>query len=138
MIRWFRQSFQRQLFLSLFAVMLTLVIAGGIFTIQGFQARIRSDYMTGDLRQQTLIMEKVGNMLSTAEDAVAGISENRDFIEAVKKRSKTGDIEIYNELYKETEAVREFGTVDIYIGNRRYYTTSSEEVIHEFPLLFGA
>jgi two-component system sensor histidine kinase YesM len=117
--------------------MLTLVIAGGILTIQGFQARIRSDYMAGDLRQQALIMEKIENMLSTAEEAVAGISENRDFIEAIEKRNKARDIEIYNELYKETEKVREFGTVDIYIGNRRYYTTSSEEVIHEFPLYYS-
>ena len=137
MIRWFKQSFRRKLFAALLAVTLTLVILGGILTIEGFQARLRSDYMERDLRQQALIEDKVQNMLRTADETLSSIASNKSFVKAVETRTNTRDREIYNELFKETEAVREFGTVDIYIGNHRYYTTGAEEVEDELPLYYS-
>jgi two-component system sensor histidine kinase YesM len=137
MIRWFKQSFQRWLFIALFSVTLTLVIAGGILTIQGFQARIRLEYMERDLKQQALIMESIRNMLNTAEAAVNKLSENDSFIRAVETRNKAREREIYNELYQETEEVRRFGTVDIYVGTQRRFTSSGEEVAYELPKYYS-
>ena len=137
MIRWFKQSFQRRLFIALFSVTLTLVIAGGILTIQGFQARIRLEYMERDLKQQALIMESIRNMLNTAEAAVNKLSENDSFIRAVETRNKAREREIYNELYQETEEVRRFGTVDIYVGTQRRFTSSGEEVAYELPKYYS-
>ena len=137
MIRWFKQSFQRRLFIALFSVTLTLVIAGGILTIQGFQARIRLEYMERDLKQQALIMESIRNMLNTVEAAVNKLSENDSFIRAVETRNKAREREIYNELYQETEEVRRFGTVDIYVGTQRRFTSSGEEVAYELPKYYS-
>ena len=43
-----RQSFKRQIFVVFLAVTLFLVIFGGVLTIQGFQARIKSEYEKRD------------------------------------------------------------------------------------------
>ena len=137
MIRWLRQSFGRKMFASLFAVTLTLVITGGILTIQGFQARIRSDYMQRDLERQEQVVGKISEMLAKADKSVIKIAGDEDFIKAIETHKQKKDSEIYNGLYQETEAVREYASVDIYIGEKRYYTTGTEEEEHDLPLYYS-
>ena len=59
-----RQSFKRQIFVVFLAVTLFLVIFGGVLTIQGFQARIKSDYEKRDAEQEAVAIGKINDILS--------------------------------------------------------------------------
>ncbi len=139
MIRWFKQSFGRKLFASLFAVTLIMVIAGGILTIEGFRARVRSDYMARDIAREARIIEKVRDMLASADLAVENIAEDEEFLKAidVRNHNRAKDKEIYNRLYRETEQVRSYGSVDIYVGKKRHYTSEAEEQERDLPLYYS-
>ena len=66
-------SFKRQLFFWLLLVTLLLVIVGGTFTLQGFQARIKSDYQRQDEQQDKSISEKLQNALTLSETTIDAV-----------------------------------------------------------------
>ena len=62
-----RQSFKRQIFVVFLAVTLFLVIFGGVLTVQGFQARIKSDYEKRDAEQEAVAIGKINDILTKSE-----------------------------------------------------------------------
>ena len=56
------------------AVTLFLVIFGGVLTVQGFQARIKSDYEKRDAEQEAVAIGKINDILKKSEDFLS-ISE---------------------------------------------------------------
>ncbi len=136
-----RQSFKRQLFITFLAVTLLLVIGGGIVTIQGFQARVRADYEKRDSDQEARVEEQINGILKGTEDTIEGISENDVLLDALTKGRKNS-LSIYNALYEETDGVRDFAVVDLYLGEICMYSTrsgyKSEELPEYYSVLYEA
>jgi sensor histidine kinase YesM len=127
-----KQSFKRQIFVVLMAVTLTMVIAGGILTIQGFQARLKADYIKKDLEQNTIINHELQDSLEAASKTLIAISDN-DIITGELKSHKFHSQIIYSEIYNSSEAVRDFATIDIYRNNTCVFSTDTKNLHTEMP-----
>ncbi len=119
-----RQSFKRQIFVVFLAVTLFLVIFGGILTVQGFQARVVSDYGKMDAQQEELGRERINYVLQKSEDTLDAISKD-DVLRNAFFKGRKNSLEIYSSLYEATKEAREFSVVDLYIGSRCMYSTRS-------------
>ncbi len=119
-----RQSFRRQTFVAILAATLFLVIFGGILTVQGFQARVKADYEKRDFEQEELVTGRVFEMLESAERTLDGIAGNPVLQNSFYKGRKNS-LEIYAALYDESQSVRDFAVVDLYIGSLCMYSTKS-------------
>lgn len=119
-----RQSFRRQMFVAFLAATLCLVIFGGILTVQGFQARVKADYEKRDKEQEALVTERINTMLTGAEQTLDGIASN-DVLRKAFFKGRKNSLEIYAALYNESQNVRDFAVVDLYIGGLCMYSTRS-------------
>ena len=119
-----RQSFKRQIFVVFLAVTLFLVIFGGILTVQGFQARVVSDYEKMDAQQEEQVAEKINDVIQKSEETLDTISQS-DVLRDAFFKGRKNSLEIYSSLYEATREVREFSVVDMYIGSRCMYSTRS-------------
>ncbi|MBR1623806.1 MAG: hypothetical protein IJ675_07870, partial [Pseudobutyrivibrio sp.] len=129
-------SFKRQLFFWLLLVTLLLVIVGGTFALQGFQARIKSDYQRQDEQQDKSISEKLQNALTLSETTIDAV-ENNDVLLGAFSAVRRDNQEIYTQLYNETSLVREFATVDLYANDRCIYSTNQVGNSNSLPLNYS-
>ena len=131
-----RQSFKRQLFTVLLTVTLLMLVIGGIFTIQGFQAKLRSDYEKRDIEQNSTINTQLEQDFELSEDALNKLSESEVIINALTS-TKNSSLTIYSELYDISRQIRDFAEVDIFQGSRCIYSTSSKSFAKELPLNYA-
>ena len=135
-INFINQSFKRQIFFVFLAITLALVIGGGVLTLQGFQARIKSDYEKQDQQQDLLINEKLLNAFKLAETTIEAIEEN-DTLEHSFSDVPRDNQKIYEQLYYETALVREFATVELYANGSCIFNTSQNRVSSSLPLEYS-
>ncbi len=117
-----RSSFKRKIFVIILTVTLILVVCGGILTIQGFQARIRSDHEREDIAQEAVIAEKLEGIFERAEGVLELISAS----DALKNSLHPGPHDptgVYASLYAITSDIRDFAIVDLYLGGECKFTT---------------
>ena len=130
------QSFKRQIFFVFLAITLALVIGGGILTLRGFQARIKSDYEKQDIQQDKLINEHLLNAFQLSETTMAAIEANQtlrgSFTDFPRDNQK-----IYEHLYNETSLVRDFATVDLYANGNCIFSTSQSKMPATLPLRYS-
>ena len=130
------QSFKRQIFFVFLAITLALVIGGGILTLRGFQARIKSDYEKQDIQQDKLINEHLLNAFQLSETTMAAIEANQtlrgSFTDFPRDNQK-----IYEQLYNETSLVRDFATVDLYANGNCIFSTSQSKIPATLPLRYS-
>ncbi len=119
-----KQSFRRQIFVVFLAVTLFMVIFGGILTVQGFQARIRSDYEKRDIEQEEQITEKLRILLGHCEDTLDNI-ENSNVLVSSFYKGRKNSLEIYSELYEASSSIRSNAVVELYMGSMCMYSTTS-------------
>ncbi|MCR5670595.1 MAG: sensor histidine kinase [Butyrivibrio sp.] len=131
-----RQSFKRQIFVVFLAVTLLLVIFGGILTIQGFQARVKADYEKRDREQEAIIKERLENMLSLSESAIAEAGSNEVLLDIFAGKARNS-LEVYSELYNITRDIREFAIFDIFMEGKCVYSTGSGNVTRTLPLSYA-
>ena len=112
------------MFVVFLAATLCLVIIGGILTVQGFQATVKADYEKRDAEQEALVTERINTMLQNAEDTLNGIASNEVLVKSFFKGRKNS-LEIYAALYDESQTVRDFAVVDLYVGGLCMYSTRS-------------
>ncbi len=119
-----RQSFKRQIFVAFLSVTLFLVIFGGILTVQGFQARVKADYEKRDQEQEILVTGRINDLLQKSEDTLDNIA-NSSILKNAFLKGRKNSLEIYASLYDETQSVRDFAVVDLYMGGICMYSTKS-------------
>ncbi len=119
-----KQSFKRQIFAAFLSVLLLLVIPGGVLTIQTFQSRVRMDYENRDLEQQTYVSGRISRMLELSRFAMESLSRSRVIKEALGTGSGN-TIDVYSELYRGTEDIRNFAVIELYRGNKCRYSTGT-------------
>ena len=119
-----KQSFKRQIFAAFLSVLLILVIPGGVLTIQTFQSRVRMDYENRDLEQQTYVSGRISRMLELSRSAMESLSRSRVIKEALGTGSGN-TIDVYSELYRGTEDIRNFAVIELYRGNKCRYSTGT-------------
>ena len=124
MISFIRRSFKRQMFLVFLIITISLVTGAGIATVQAFQARVRADYERRDAEQEKVLEEKLVNMIDLTEETLDGIEDNDILMASFYKGVKSAP-EIYAALYEETQNIRDFAEVDLYIGDTCSYSTRS-------------
>ena len=131
-----RQSFKRQIFVVFLAVTLFLVIFGGVLTVQGFQARIKSDYEKRDAEQEAVAIGKINDILKKSEETLDAIADSEVLLKSFYKGRKNS-IAIYADLYEATRQVRPFAQVDLYMGSRCMYSTASGSKPAALPDYYG-
>ena len=131
-----RQSFKRQIFVVFLAVTLFLVIFGGVLTVQGFQARIKSDYEKRDAEQEAVAIGKINDILTKSEETLDAIADSEVLLKSFYKGRKNS-IAIYADLYEATRQVRPFAQVDLYMGSRCMYSTASGSKPAALPDYYG-
>ena len=119
-----KQSFKRQIFAAFLSVLLILVIPGGVLTIQTFQSRVRMDYENRDLEQQRYVSGRISRMLELSRSAMESLSRSRVIKEALGTGSGN-TIDVYSELYRGTEDIRNFAVIELYRGNKCRYSTGT-------------
>ena len=136
-----RHSFKRRIFFVIMTVTLILVVVGGILTIQGFQARIKADHEKEDIAQEAVINQRIGNLLSLADEVLNNISESEVLTNALLPGPKNA-LDIYSALYEVTADVRDFAVVDLYLGGTSKFSTrrgvASEPMLTEYGVLLKA
>ena len=125
-----RQSFKRQIFVIFLTVTLALVIIGGVLTIQGFLAKITSDYEKRDLEQIGLIKTSMERDLRKSEETLDKIS-NSKIIKAALINDYSNSLDIYTVLYEASREIRDFAEVGIYKGGKCIYSTWTDTAIKE-------
>ncbi len=119
-----KQSFKRQIFAAFLSVLILLVIPGGILTIHTFQTRVRIDYETRDLEQEKYVSGRISEMLELSKNALEKLSRSQVIREALKTGSGN-TIDVYSELYRETEDIRNFAVIELYRGRKCRYSTGT-------------
>ncbi len=131
-----RHSFKRKIFVIFLSVTLTLVIFGGILTIQGFQARIISDHRKQDLAQSELIADRISALLSASDESLNEI-EASETMKSVFTSGPKNSLEIYSTLYEITTDIRDFSVIDIYGNGECLYSTQSGYLTAALPKYFS-
>ena len=131
-----RQSFKRQIFVVFLAVTLSMVIFGGILTVQGFQARIRSDYEKRDTEQEQQISERLNALFEECERTLDNISKSQILTDSFYKGRKN-TLNIYSELYDASESIRSYAVIELYMGSMCMYSTTSGYKNLRLPDNFG-
>ncbi len=131
-----RQSFKRQIFVVFLAVTLSMVIFGGIITVQGFQARIKADYEKRDTEQERQISMSVNALFDECEKTLDNISKSQVLIDSFYKGRKN-TLNIYSELYDASENIRSFAVIELYMGSMCMYSTTSGYMNLRLPDRFG-
>ena len=119
-----KQSFKRQIFAAFLSVLILLVIPGGVLTIQTFQTRVRIDYENRDMEQQRVVSDRISGMLELSKTAVETLSKSQ----VIRDSLRTGSgntIDVYSELYRGTEDIRNFAVIELYRGSRCRYSTGT-------------
>jgi len=119
-----KQSFKRQIFAAFLSVLILLVIPGGILTIHTFQTRVRIDYETRDLEQEKYVSGRISEMLELSKNALEKLSRSQVIREALETGSGN-TIDVYSELYRETEDIRNFAVIELYRGRKCRYSTGT-------------
>lgn len=119
-----KRSFKRQIFAAFLSVLILLVIPGGILTIHTFQTRVRLDYETRDLEQEKYVSGRISEMLELSKNALEKLSRSQVIREALKTGSGN-TIDVYSELYRETEDIRNFAVIELYRGRKCRYSTGT-------------
>ena len=119
-----KQSFKRQIFAAFLSVLILLVIPGGILTIHTFQTRVRLDYETRDLEQEKYVSGRISEMLELSKNALEKLSRSQVIREALETGSGN-TIDVYSELYRETEDIRNFAVIELYRGRKCRYSTGT-------------
>ena len=132
-----RQSFKRQIFAVFLSVSLFLVILGGVITIQAFQGRIKQDYEKRDIEQQKYVTAKISSMIEIVNNAIDKMEESEVIKDAFTKGRKNS-LDIYSELYEITNEVRNFASVDLYVGDTCKYSTRSGFNSNQLPEYYSA
>ena len=117
-----KRSFKRQIFAAFLSVLILLVIPGGILTIHTFQTRVRLDYETRDLEQEKYVSGRISEMLELSKNALEKLSRSQVIREALETGSGN-TIDVYSELYRETEDIRNFAVIELYRGRKCRYST---------------
>ncbi len=131
-----RHSLKRKIFVIFLSVTLTLVIFGGILTIQGFQARIISDHRKQDLAQSELIADRISALLHASDESLNEIEASETMKNAFEAGPKNS-LEIYSTLYEITTDIREFSVIDIYGDGECLYSTQSGYLTAALPKYFS-
>ena len=131
-MKFIKHSFKRKLFFLVLIITLTLVICGGILTIQGFQARIRSDHEKEDLLQEEIINERLNGIINETESVLDEISNNITITGAISPKAKS-PLEIYSALYECTAPIKDFAVVDIYFGGDSHFSTGRGDANGKLP-----
>lgn len=119
-----KHSFKRQIFIVFLTVTLFMVIFGGILTVQGFQARVKADYEKRDRDQERVLTDNIGSIILESERTLDAIAENEVLIDSFYIGRKNS-LDIYSQLFEVSKNIREFAIVDLYIGEKCMYSTSS-------------
>ncbi|MCR5278574.1 MAG: sensor histidine kinase [Lachnospiraceae bacterium] len=127
-----KNSVKRQLFVIILSVTLPLVICGGILTIQGFQARIKSDHEREDIEQEKIIAERLEDILSRSEQVLENISESNALQNALIP-GPHDSLAVYSNLYTLTTDIKDFAVVDLYLGGDSKYSTRRGVPSPELP-----
>jgi len=114
-------SFKRQIFVIFSTVTLILVIIGGILTMQGFQARIIMDHELQDEEQEKLINERLSSFFYDAEVVLLKLSTNEEIRKELSKIRP--DMSIYTQLYDISAGIRDYCSIDVYIGGECRFST---------------
>lgn len=132
-----RQSFKRQIFAVFLSVSLFLVIIGGIFTVQTFQARVVLDYENRDLEQQKYVTGRISEMIRLADSTIDKIQKSETIIEALTT-GRRNSINVYSELYEITNEIRSFSVIELYKGSECRYSTKSGSSSDTLPDYYSA
>ncbi len=125
-------SFKRQLFWIFLSVTLTLVILGGVLTIQGFQARITRDHEIADEETAKVVASEVSKMLRLSEKTLKNIIKNETVIKAFDGQ-KDNQQAVYTALYEASADIRSFASVELYEGGDCRYSTVSGRALGHLP-----
>ncbi|MCR5823639.1 MAG: sensor histidine kinase [Lachnospiraceae bacterium] len=117
-----RHSFKRQLFWIFLSVTLTLVILGGVLTIQGFQARIRSAHEKTDEGQEKVINSIIVKILDLSEKTLEEVRENEMVMRALSGEEANPQT-VYAALYEASTDVRSFAVVELFSEGRCLFST---------------
>ena len=131
-----RHSFKRRIFFIIMTVTLILVVVGGILTIQGFQARIKSDHEKEDLKQEEVINQRISDLLSLSDDVLNKITESEVLTNALLPGPKNS-LDIYSALYEVTADIRDFAVVDLYLGGTSKFSTRRGVASETMPTEYG-
>lgn len=131
-----KSSFKAQIFVVLLTVTLVMVILGGVLTIQGFQARLKSESRSSDINQNNALIDQLTSDFDLANNVLHSISDN-NVINSSLNSDNMNSIEVYSVLYEITSSLRDFTSIDIYQGNNCIYSTNSNDVSKVLPLNYS-
>ena len=136
MLEYINKSYRRQLMFYFTLVSVVPLVLSGLLLVGMFRTRVHREFATQDLGKQQLIEQRLEEHFRSVEEVIAQIAEDDDIRKALTQGTVSSS-NIYAALYRETQAIRSFSTVDIYAGEKRIYTTDRGTVSKTLPSDFG-
>ena len=136
MLEYINKSYRRQLMFYFTLVSVVPLVLSGLLLVGMFRTRVHREFAAQDLAKQKLIEQRLEEHLRSVEEVIAQIADDRDIRKALTQGTVSSS-NIYAALYRETQAIRSFSTVDIYAGEKRIYTTDRGTVSKTLPSDFG-
>ena len=136
MLEYINKSYRRQLMFYFTLVSVVPLVLSGLLLVGMFRTRVHREFAAQDLAKQQLIEQRLEEHFRSVEEVIAQIADDRDIRKALTQGTVSSS-NIYAALYRETQAIRSFSTVDIYAGEKRIYTTDRGTVSKTLPSDFG-
>lgn len=136
MLEYINKSYRRQLLFYFTLVSVVPLVLSGLLLVSMFRTRVHRDFAAQDSAKQRFIEERLEEHFTSIEHVITQIAADQDMDRALSKGSVSSS-SIYAALYRETQAIRAFSTVDIYAGEKRIYTTDRGTVSKTLPSDFG-
>lgn len=127
-----RSSFKNQIFFVLLTITLIMLITGSIFTIQGFQNKLISDYKERNIEQNKELTGQLYQDFSMLSQVLYDLSVSDTIIRALNKKNVT-TIKVYSSIYEISADIKDFASVSIYQGSECRYSTDSSNLSIKLP-----
>lgn len=139
MIRWIRESFQRELLLGFIVVALVPLILTSGFLVQLFKVKLAKDYQRQDIEQAQQIEQTLEQWLEQFENVAEQLCTDDAVIDAMPKAMFLGKRELYTKLYTVTDGMREVAEFELYTAEGVCKCSTGDGAIESrLPLYWGA
>lgn len=136
MLEYINKSYRRQLLFFFILVSVVPLLLSGFLLVGMFRARVHREFTVQDTAKEQQIEARLCEHFDEVEMVISQIAQDTDIEKALTQGSVSSS-NIYAALYRETQAIRSFSTVDIYSGEKRIYTTDRGTVSKTLPADFG-
>lgn len=135
-LRYINASYRRQLLTFFILTSVVPFLLGGWLLVYLFRQNVTRTYEEKELSMEQEVKALLLHNFAQSETTIDSIEEDPNIQKALS-RGSVRNPNVYAALYRETDAIRDNATIDIYSGSVRVYSTQRGNAPKTLPLDMG-